>query len=109
MLTICATGNLGRDPELKTVKDTQVAQFSIAANTGRDETTWIKCSVWGTRADVVMKYFTKGSNVSISGSGKLVQFEKKDGSPGSNVEVRVNDFSLPAKVETEEAPKKPSW
>ena len=41
-------GNLGRD--LNSRKSTAlVAGFSIAARTGKDETTWIDCSVWGKR------------------------------------------------------------
>ena len=43
MLNMTAHGNLGRDPELKEVGSTQVASFSIAARTGKDETTWIDC------------------------------------------------------------------
>ena len=97
MLTINATGNLGRDPELKTVKDNEVAEFSIAARTGKDETTWLKCAVWGSRSKTVMEYIKKGDQISISGSGKLVTFDKKDGSSGASVEVRVNDFTLPVK------------
>ena len=56
MLNMTAHGNLGRDPELKEVGSTQVASFSIAARTGKDETTWIDCSVWGKRADTVINY-----------------------------------------------------
>ena len=50
MLNITAHGNLGKDPEIKKVNDTQVASFSLAARTGKDETTWIDCTVWGKRA-----------------------------------------------------------
>jgi|TARA_R100000084_G_scaffold107138_1_gene66536 single-strand DNA-binding protein len=99
MLIINATGNVGRDPELKTVKDIEVAEFSIAARTGKDETTWLNCSVWGGRSKTVMEYIKKGSQISVSGPGKLVTFEKRDGSTGFRVEVKVNDFTLPVKKE----------
>jgi single-strand DNA-binding protein len=97
MLNITAHGNLGKDPEVKQVKDTQVAEFSLASRTGKDETTWINCAVWGARADVVAKYLYKGAKVTVVGSGKLRTYEKNDGSKGSSLELRVSDFTLPAK------------
>jgi len=99
MLNITAHGNLGKEPEVKQVKDTQVAEFSLASRTGKDETTWINCAVWGTRADVVAKYLYKGAKVTVVGSGKLRTYEKKDGSEGSSLELRVSDFTLPAKAD----------
>ena len=102
MFNITAHGNLGKDPEVKDVKDTQVAEFSLAARTGKDETTWINCAVWGKRADTVKKYLHKGDKVTVAGSGKLTTYQKKDGTEGSSLELRVSDFTLPPK--TEDAP-----
>ena len=92
-----AHGNLGRDPELKEVGSSQVASFSIAARTGKDQTTWIDCSVWGKRAETVMSYLDKGDRVTVVGSGRLRTFDKKDGSEGKRLELNVSDFTLPAK------------
>jgi len=75
MLNMTAHGNLGRDPELKEVGSTQVASFSIAARTGKDETTWIDCSVWGKRADTVMNYLHKGDRITVAGSAKVRIYE----------------------------------
>ena len=98
MLNMTAHGNLGRDPELKqTNNNSQVANFSIAARTGKDETTWIDCSVWGKRADTVMQYLHKGDRVTVVGSGRIRTFDKKDGSEGKSLELNVSDFTLPAK------------
>jgi single-strand DNA-binding protein len=101
MLVITAHGNLGRDPELKEVGSSQVANFSIAATTGKDETTWINCQVWGKRSDVVMKYLSKGSKITVSGRGKLRTYDKKDGTQGQSLELDVQDFTLPAKQQEE--------
>jgi single-strand DNA-binding protein len=97
MLNMTAHGNLGRDPELKEVGSSQVASFSIAARTGKDQTTWIDCSVWGKRADTVMEYLHKGDRVTVVGSGRVRTFDKKDGSEGKSLELNVSDFTLPAK------------
>ena len=95
MLNMTAHGNLGRDPELKQTDKSQVASFSIAARTGRDETTWIDCSVWGKRAETVMQYLHKGDRITVCGSGKVRIYEKKDGSEGKSLELNVSDFTLP--------------
>ena len=97
MLNMTAHGNLGRDPELKQTDKSQVASFSIAARTGKDQTTWIDCSVWGKRADTVMEYLHKGDRVTVVGSGRIRTFDKKDGSEGKSLELNVSDFTLPAK------------
>ena len=103
MLNMTAHGNLGRDPELKEVGSSQVASFSIAARTGKDQTTWIDCDVWGKRAETVMSYLHKGDRVTVAGSGRLRTFEKKDGSEGKSLEINVSDFTLPAKTDKSDA------
>ena len=103
MLNMTAHGNLGRDPELKEVGSSQVASFSIAARTGKDQTTWIDCSVWGKRAETVMSYLHKGDRVTVVGSGRIRTFDKKDGSEGKSLEINVSDFTLPAKTDKSSA------
>lgn len=97
MLNITAHGNLGKDPELKEFNDRQVANFSIAARTGKDETTWINCQVWGKRADTVMEYMHKGDKITVCGQGKLQEYDRKDGGKGYSLQLNVSDFTLPAK------------
>ena len=101
MLNITAHGNLGKDPELKEVRDTQVANFSIAARTGKDEPTWINCQVWGKRADTVMQYMQKGDKITVCGQGKLQEYERKGegGGKGFSLQLNVSDFTLPPKRE----------
>ena len=99
MLYITANGNLGKDPVIKTVGDTKVAEFSIAARTGRDETTWVDCAVWGRRAETIERFIHKGDKITVIGQGKLETFNKRDGSEGKALRLRVNDFTLPPKKE----------
>jgi len=101
MLVITAHGNLGRDPELKDIGSSQVVNFSLAATTGKDETTWINCQVWGKRSEVAMKYLTKGSKITVSGRGKLRTYTKNDGTQGYSLELDVQDFTLPARQQEE--------
>jgi single-strand DNA-binding protein len=98
MLQITAVGNLAADPELKTVGDREVANFTLMVNKkvkGEDRTTALRCAVWGPRAKVVDDFLTKGSQVTVTGQAYIETFERKDGSPGASLDVAVNDFSLP--------------
>ena len=97
MLSLSAFGNVGRDPEQKEANGNTLTSFSVAANTGRDETTWINCVIFGKRGDVVMQYFKKGSKVAVSGSAKLREYTNKDGVIQKSLDLIVNDFSLPAR------------
>ena len=98
MLSITAQGNIGRDPELKQVGANQVASFSLAASTGKDETTWIECSVWGARSDVAMRFLKKGGSITVSGRAKTRAYLKKDGTAASSIELDVFDFTLPLRA-----------
>ena len=104
MLNITAHGNIGRDPEIKDVGSSQVCNFSLAARTGKDETTWINCAVWGKRADAAMQYLRKGSAITVAGRGKLRTYQKKDGSEGQTFEMDVNEFTLPPRESKSEMP-----
>jgi single-strand DNA-binding protein len=101
MLQITAVGNLAADPELKTIGDREVANFTLMVNKkvkGEDHTTVLRCAVWGPRAKVVGDYLTKGAQVTVTGQAYVETFARKDGSPGASLVVEVNDFSLPAKT-----------
>ena len=101
MLNITAHGNIGKDPELKTVGQNQVASFSLAARTGKDETTWMNCAVWGKRAQTAVEYLRKGAKITIAGQGKLNSYTAQDGTERQSLNVNVTDFTLPARqVET---------
>ena len=99
MLNITAQGNIGRDPELKQVGSNQLASFSLAVSTGKEETTWIECAVWGTRSDVAMRFLKKGGKITIAGRAKSRAYLKKDGTAGCSLEVDVYDFTLPLRAE----------
>ena len=96
MLNITAHGNLGKDPELKNVGQNQVASFTLAVRTGKDETTWMNCAVWGKRSQTVAEYLRKGAKITIAGQGKLNTY-MKDGVEKQSLNVNVTDFTLPAR------------
>ena len=97
MLTTTAYGNVANDPELKEVNGAPVATFSLGVTTGKDQTTWVNCSVFGKRAEVIMRFYKKGAKVVVSGRGNLRPFTGRDGQNKTSFDLRVDDFGLPAR------------
>jgi len=99
MLNITAHGRLGADPEQKhTPTGTELTEFSLAVDTGKDETTWLRCTVWGKRAKVAADYLCKGNAITIAGRGKLATYTTVGGGKGSSLQVSVDDFTLPVRT-----------
>ena len=100
MLNITAIGNLGREPELKSIGEKQIpaASFSLGVKTGKDQTTWLNYTVFGEgKAEIIMNFYKKGSKVAVSGRGNLRVYEGLDGTEKTSMDLVVNDFTLPEK------------
>ena len=97
------TGNLTRDPELRaTAAGTQVLSFGIAVNDRRknpqtgeweDYPNYIDCTMFGTRAEAVGRYISKGSKVAIEGKLRYNSWER-DGQKRSKLEVIVDEIEF---------------
>ena len=92
------TGNLGADAEQRvTPSGEPVVSFSVGVKAGfgdRATTTWARCQMWGKRGESVAPYLKKGQLVGVSGEASLREYDKKDGSKGASLEVRVSDLTL---------------
>tara|TARA_Y100000401_G_scaffold44874_1_gene34411 strand:- start:245 stop:565 length:321 start_codon:yes stop_codon:yes gene_type:complete len=105
MLNITAHGNLGKDPEIKYFEgNRQVTKFSLAARTGKNETTWLDCLVWGKQGQAAADYLRKGSKITIAGKARINKYETAKGGKGQSLEVTVTDFTLPPKADKNEIP-----
>ena len=97
------TGNLTRDPELRaTAGGTQVLSFGVAVNDRRrnaqtgeweDYPNFVDCTMFGTRAEAVGRYISKGSKVAIEGKLRYSSWER-DGQRRSKLEVIVDDIEF---------------
>jgi single-strand DNA-binding protein len=92
-----ATGRLGNEPELKfTTGGKAVAEFSIACDENKKNgdqwekvsTTWLRVAVWEKDAEAVAEHLKKGDLVTVIGQLTVREYEKKDGSKGTSVEVK---------------------
>lgn len=92
------TGRLGADGELRTTQSGEkVLGFRVANDVGfgeRRTTQWVECSVWGRRAESLAPHMTKGKQVVVSGELTLREYEKRDGTRGAGLAVRVNDLDF---------------
>ena len=92
-------GNLTRDPEVREVSDTHVANFTVAIsrkftrkNGEKDqETTFVDCEVWDSAATFMSQYMKKGDPILVHGALKLDIWEK-EGQKRSKLKVRATSF-----------------
>ena len=97
------SGNLTRDPELRaTASGTQVLSFGVAVNDRRrnpqtgeweDYPNFVDCTMFGTRAEAVSRYLSKGSKVAIEGKLRYSSWER-DGQRRSKLEVIVDEIEF---------------
>ncbi len=98
------TGNLTRDPELRTTPSgANVCGFTVAinrvykdANGGqREDVSFIDCSAWGKTGETIAQYAKKGSAVLVCGRLDQRSWEDKNtGQKRSRVEIVVDDFNF---------------
>lgn len=98
MAIISASGNIGRDGELKFIPSgTAVLTFSVATKHGFGDkavTSWLECEVWGKFAEAIVDRVTKGSKVSFSGNFWIDQWETQDGKKGMKAKVRIIEIDI---------------
>ena len=106
------TGNLTRDPDLRqTQGGTAILSLGVAVNDRRkdqsgewtDYTNWIDAVMFGTRAEAVSRYLSKGSKVAIEGKLRYSSWEK-DGQKRSKIEVIVDEIEFMSRGQQDGAP-----
>lgn len=102
MLNVVAImGRLVADPELRTTPaGHSVCSFRIAcdrsyAQQGQErQADFIDIVAWRQQADFVSRYFQKGSMIAVEGSLQTRQYQDKQGSKRTAVEVVANNISF---------------
>jgi single-strand DNA-binding protein len=100
MNNVILTGRLTRDPELRyTTNNKAVCSFDIAANrtytneAGEREADFISCQIWGTQAENLKKYQSKGSLIAVAGSLRVDKYQTENG------ENRYKTYVLATSIE----------
>ena len=94
-------GNLGQDPEIKTLESgKKVAHFTIATNDAFkntegqkvEETTWHNIVAWNGLAERAARYLRKGKEVAIDGRLVYKSYEDKKGVTKYVTEIVLNEM-----------------
>ena len=117
--TIIVVGNLGRDPEMRYLPNSDpVTSFSVASsrnytnNQGQkvEETIWFRVSVFGKTAETCNQYLKKGSKVLVEGrlnadkNGSPRIWNRQDGTPAASFEITAQTVRfLTSKAESSAA------
>ena len=109
---VVISGNLTRDPELRaTATGMQVMNIGVAVNDRRrnpqtgeweDYPNFVDCTMFGTRAEAVSRYLSKGSKVAIEGKLRYSSWER-DGQRRSKLEVIVDEIEFMSRGQHGEA------
>jgi single-strand DNA-binding protein len=100
---VVVTGNLTRDPELRsTPGGTSVCSLRIAVNTRRkgqdgnweDKPNYFDVTVWGAQGENCANYLSKGRPVAVEGRLEWREWEAKDGTKRQSVEIIANSVQF---------------
>ena len=98
MIHATIPGRLGHDAKLRhTQNGTPVLNFPLATNSGVGEkrmTSWVDCALFGRRAESLAPHLTKGSAITATGELIQRQFQRKDGTEGYALALRVAELEL---------------
>ena len=108
MNNLTINGHLVKDMEIKDVKGLLIGEITIANNqrVGKDkeETTFLKCTLFGTRVEALEKFLIKGSKVLVNGRLSIANVKDEDGYK-TFVSCIVDNLEIEKFVEPEEQPK----
>jgi single-strand DNA-binding protein len=101
---VVITGNLTRDPELRsTGGGLSVCSLRVAVNTRRkdqgsgewvDKPNYFDVTVWGAQGENCAQYLAKGRPVGVQGKLTWREWDAQDGSKRQSVEVTANNVQF---------------
>jgi single-strand DNA-binding protein len=92
------SGRIGQDPQMGQLSSGDaLLKFSLAVSVGRrdnPQTMWLRCTMFGRRAQALESILTKGQKVTVSGAVKLDEFTNKEGVAKQSLSMVVSDIEL---------------
>ena len=101
--TVVITGNLTRDPEMRTTGGgTQICGLRVAVNSRRkdqsgnwvDKPNYFDVTVWGAQGENCANYLSKGRPVAVEGRLDWREWEAQDGSKRQAIEIIANSVQF---------------
>lgn len=103
MLKASIIGNLGNDPELRySANGAPFLRFNVAANgrvkaqdgSWQEETTWVRVTITGQRAESLSQYLKKGTKVYVDGRLEARPWTDNRGEVKAGLEVMANEVQF---------------
>ncbi len=107
MNKVILLGNVGKDPVMRMVDTSSVAEFTLATNERRttrgadgrrielpEITEWHNIVMWGSAAEFAQKYIRKGSRLLVEGKIRTRYWEDHNAIRRSVTEIYVDSFEL---------------
>ncbi len=101
---VVLTGNLTRDPELRsTASGMAVLKMGVAVNDRRknqqtgeweDVPNFVDVTVFGSRAEALTRFLSKGSKIAVEGKLRWSSWETPQGEKRSKLEVVADDIEF---------------
>ena len=105
---VCLIGRLTRDVDMRYTKTgTAFSRFTVAIDrnynkekkeeemtAGRPVADFIGCVCWGKTAELIGKYFNKGSQIALQGRIQTGSYEAQDGTRRYTTDVVVDRFEF---------------
>src|SRR5690606_36036111 len=60
----------------------------------QEHTEWLRCVLWGKRAEALAQHLTQGTRVYVEGSMRTSKYTDKDGIERYKVEINVRELEL---------------
>ena len=96
---VVLVGNLGKDAELRLLPNSgkPILNFDLPIDIGfgeKKETMWVRCAMFGERAQKLAEHLTKGKGVQVVGEFRMPTiYEGKNGNT-VNMDFNVNQLSF---------------
>lgn len=88
---------IGSDPELRFIPSGKaVLTFSAANSTGygdKQKTLWLRATYWN-NAEKMKEFLVKGNQISITGELSQTEYQAKDGSTKTSLDLNVHSIDL---------------
>ena len=103
MLKASVIGNLGNDPEMKySANGAPFLRFNVASNfrartpegQWEDRTEWVRCTVFGQRAESLSQYLKKGMRVFVDGRLEARPWTDQQGGVRAGLELVASDVEF---------------
>jgi single-strand DNA-binding protein len=93
-----AVVRVAKDAEVRTTSNgNTVLSFTAASNVGfgdKQQTLWLRVSLWRNNVDKIQPYLTKGAQCLVSGELTQREYQANDGTTKTSLELNANILDL---------------